>query len=756
MKLSVLKNEALILDYEVDDSKDVELTEIFIGRSDDCHIVLDDHLVSRHHAVISWEGKKWGIKKLSDFGQLLVNGQNIDYKQLVNGDSFVIHGFTINVSDIQVQEKQEEVAPVEEQKNTESDQEGETQELQEEAPEEDLEKASEAIDEVENDDEEGEGFDAGIEEGTEHTSFSSDSSDEAESEGDSFQSDEEGFNEGFDDGGMEGDDGFDGGFDEGGDSGEGTVVLSGFAQFILHIEGDNAPYDAYTLEDKETFIGRDPEKCQIVLDDPEVSTQHAVLKKSLVNVVLEDLGSSNGTILNESRINKSELSNGDIFKIGSTVFRLEVQSELISQEEEYLMPVDENQEITREEVVEEEVDFDELGDEEGLDLEGGESQEEESQSLFKNPKKRKKLIYGAVGLMLVLLLSDDGSDKKKKGKSAKKTEKTSENRIGAQKKDGETKEGEAAENAAKPEEKKEYTPEQLQFLDSTYLVAKSLIQQGNYSESIVELDKIREVDPNYKNTNNLYLTAKEGMKKLEELEKARIAEEERKRRQKKINELVEKAKEAVKKKEVQLSQNYFSQILEIDPENIDVPQLKLEIEAFVKEQERIALEKAQKEAERKRQVGLLQPGKTFYLKKEWYKAVIKLEEFLQNKDMDEDLVREGSDMLSKAKENLSQQVSPLVGKARSFKEGQDLKRAYETYSEILDINPAHEESLNQMISIKETLEMRSRKIYREAIISESLSLFEDAKEKFQEVQQISPTDSPYYQKATERLKRYYE
>ena len=58
--------------------------------------------------------------------------------------------------------------------------------------------------------------------------------------------------------------------------------------------------------------------------------------------------------------------------------------------------------------------------------------------------------------------------------------------------------------------------------------------------------------------------------------------------------------------------------------------------------------------------------------------------------------------------------------------------------------------------IKSQLDARSKRIYREAIIAESLSLFADAKEKFQEVQQISPTDSEYYKKATEKLKNYLE
>ena len=58
--------------------------------------------------------------------------------------------------------------------------------------------------------------------------------------------------------------------------------------------------------------------------------------------------------------------------------------------------------------------------------------------------------------------------------------------------------------------------------------------------------------------------------------------------------------------------------------------------------------------------------------------------------------------------------------------------------------------------INHTLVMRSRKVYREGIIAESLSLFKEAREKFQEVQQISPSDSDYYRKATDKLNEYWE
>src|SRR5690606_15681225 len=99
------------------------------------------------------------------------------------------------------------------------------------------------------------------------------------------------------------------------------------------------------------------DKCQIVLNDPEVSGVHAIIRKTLINCILEDQNSSNGTILNGERINKAELTNGDNFQIGSTIFSVQIKSDLLEAEQDILMPVEDNQEIEVEEVVEEEVDF---------------------------------------------------------------------------------------------------------------------------------------------------------------------------------------------------------------------------------------------------------------------------------------------------------------------------------------------------------------------------------------------------------------
>lgn len=84
---------------------------------------------------------------------------------------------------------------------------------------------------------------------------------------------------------------------------------------------DLAAYDTLT-------IGRDPD-CDLTLDSPVVSRRHARLERAGLAHVLIDLGSTNGTYVNSQRINRRELSAGDVVQIGP--YRLTYQPHAISQ-----------------------------------------------------------------------------------------------------------------------------------------------------------------------------------------------------------------------------------------------------------------------------------------------------------------------------------------------------------------------------------------------------------------------------------------
>lgn len=70
-------------------------------------------------------------------------------------------------------------------------------------------------------------------------------------------------------------------------------------------------------------IGRHPD-CDIVLSDPEVSRQHAEVRREDAGFMLVDLGSKNGTKVNGAGIDQRTLQDGDTITIGATAIRFEL------------------------------------------------------------------------------------------------------------------------------------------------------------------------------------------------------------------------------------------------------------------------------------------------------------------------------------------------------------------------------------------------------------------------------------------------
>jgi Protein of unknown function (DUF3662)/FHA domain len=70
-------------------------------------------------------------------------------------------------------------------------------------------------------------------------------------------------------------------------------------------------------------IGRLPE-CTIVLNDPNVSRRHAEVKRRGSEVVVADLGSTNGTKVNGAQVKERVLEEGDEITVGSTTIRFEM------------------------------------------------------------------------------------------------------------------------------------------------------------------------------------------------------------------------------------------------------------------------------------------------------------------------------------------------------------------------------------------------------------------------------------------------
>ncbi len=81
------------------------------------------------------------------------------------------------------------------------------------------------------------------------------------------------------------------------------------------------------LDKPELSIGRSPQ-CDIFIDDAVVSAQHAVIERAAdaespdaVSYYIRDLESTNGTYVNNQKIERHKLLHEDLIRVGWVVFK---------------------------------------------------------------------------------------------------------------------------------------------------------------------------------------------------------------------------------------------------------------------------------------------------------------------------------------------------------------------------------------------------------------------------------------------------
>lgn len=93
---------------------------------------------------------------------------------------------------------------------------------------------------------------------------------------------------------------------------------------ILHFIS-KSHQESLKLRRDGTILGR--EKGDILVNDAEISSTHCQIQNINGTFHIFDMNSTNGTFVNNERVVKAKLSNGDIITIGQTSFKFQVEDE---------------------------------------------------------------------------------------------------------------------------------------------------------------------------------------------------------------------------------------------------------------------------------------------------------------------------------------------------------------------------------------------------------------------------------------------
>ncbi|MFN7974244.1 MAG: FHA domain-containing protein [Acidobacteriota bacterium] len=88
---------------------------------------------------------------------------------------------------------------------------------------------------------------------------------------------------------------------------------------VLTLRAVEGPDDGKSWREQKPliFIGR--RNADVILADQEASRQHAVIELHGERLILKDLGSTNGTYVDDAKVSVAEVKNGSRIKIGDTV-----------------------------------------------------------------------------------------------------------------------------------------------------------------------------------------------------------------------------------------------------------------------------------------------------------------------------------------------------------------------------------------------------------------------------------------------------
>jgi pSer/pThr/pTyr-binding forkhead associated (FHA) protein/tetratricopeptide (TPR) repeat protein len=731
----------LVLDISRDGQPARQMTlqgEAVVGRAEGCVIRLDDRAISRQHAVFRTnDAGDVQVEKRSDFAPLSVNGSDVTSAVLRLGDVVEIGPYRLRVQDLSQAQAAPEASPSREADSVQSEESQPVLQDSEETP------ASLSFEPALSQD----------------AGYSAENTDEMQL------------------------------------ASEDEATKLGVAQGILDVglvfPPGSANVEYFELNRDLTVLGREV-GCEVVLNDRKASRRHAQIARAGNRFILKDLGSANGTWVNGTQAAECELSGGDRIRIASVEFEFRAVSPEFQAREAGLLKVEEQPENT--------------GSTSGIEMASQFSSQfgpmsTPSEALVSDvspsrilsvpasqepipapslsgpfesspigdplaapgaaqaqpavkPGGRRTLMgrflewYRALspkrqalwtaiilgGIYLFLFDDDPETQAPTQGKKVV----TSAPAPGASP-------GVRSFESLSEKDK--------QFVRTQRDLAQAHFSAKEYDKALFEVRKIFEIIPEFENAREIERYALEAKRRLEVAENERKEQELKELANRQAEELLAEVRILMQKKDYDQAQVKFPAILAKDPDNAEVLGWKREIQ----EQAELKAQEA-RAAEVRRQVNLhaweeLKRAQEL-AKRSCREGIIAFREVIQIGSSDRRPGLEAEKGLNVCREEIRAKVVPALRDAEAAEKAGESRKAYEGYRTVVRWDPEHEQARAGIERVRETLHLRAKAAYTEAVLAESYSDFSLARAKYQETLDMSPDDDLYHERARRKLARF--
>lgn len=665
----------------------VEDRDIWIGRNEDNFITLKTpYGISRRHLKISKSDEdSWKVECLSKLGGLLSNGKQVSECQIKAGDSFVLKDYHFELI----------LKPSEEQSinsfNSDAPEDLENTDLKK--PQEDLENSLSLKKEEEKPEE------------SQISTF-----EEAHSEP-SMMTEVE------------------------------TVMTALQNQLkpylVISLSEDEEDQTAALEHGDKWIVGRDP-SCDICVEDVNISRQHFYITKKDTQYFITDLGSSNGTYLDDKLLKPHQpflLKSGAVISVLEIEMYFEIRNPKVAKKVTNLpVPISNNDPTPPPK------------DPDHLPL------VPDSSPLPPAIQQPTPNVIMSETIVTPIPPSSTSGKKKKIFIIALLTIAGAWLFLPQ-----EDKEPENVEAIDPTDPFRVLDPETQEQVKDLYALAEQQYHMKKFELCYQTLEKMHDLVPYYDQSKSLIMTCQNGAESVrmqKDLEASRRKEEKNK---KAMNENIELCRS---KFDTFQSMSELTECLHqartIDPENSEIAFLisKFETQEMLKEERKLSFIARKKRIDAS--LNMYNKAKNLKEQNKLLEAIPAYKKFLDKKHPSEiaDTVQTAQSELTSMEDGLNSKIQSLLEKCQELVDSKDYKEAYQVCQEVFTVAPAHPTATAHIEVSIEAIHNTLKPIYNESVLNESLGQIEIAKKQWKSIMDQDIPNGEYYSKAVKKLSKY--